>query len=331
MPRPHLITSLQSLGSGSNRASDPVVTGLPATRQPLRAAAWMGLAQLLFALMGIGARLGGRGVPWQEVGATRFFVGGLTAYVVARVRRQSLSITRLRESWFRSAFGTLSAAGTFYVYSAPDLPIGDAITLFAISPIFVALASLPLLGERVKQNVVVALVFGFSGIAIVAKPSFSSAPHLVAAGAGTAMATALAMVWLRRIGPSESSEAIVFHFSCIGFGAMLLGALPFWRTPNARDAMVLGLMGLSGGLAQIAMTRAYALDEAARVSAMTYTSVVFMRLLAVPAFGEIPNAMQIIGSLLVIASGVVLALGRVGGRATGDGALGAAAPGKLEP
>ncbi|MDP9033635.1 MAG: DMT family transporter [Myxococcota bacterium] len=285
------------------------MTGLAPVRQPLRAAVWMGLAQLLFALMGIGARVGGRGVPWQEVGATRFLVGGLAAYGVARLRRQSLRITRVRESWFRSAFGTLSAAGTFYVYSAPNLPIGDAITLFATSPIFVALCSAPLLGERVRGNVLLALALGFSGIAVVAKPSFSSAPHLIAAGTGTAMATALAMVWLRRIGPSESSEAIVFHFSCIGFGAMLLGAIPVWRTPTAHDAMILALMGLSGGLAQLAMTRAYALEHAARVSAMTYSSVVLMRVLAVPIFGEIPNAIQISGSLLVVASGVLLALG----------------------
>ncbi|MDP9150012.1 MAG: DMT family transporter [Myxococcota bacterium] len=288
--------------------------GLAPIRQPFRAAAWMGLAQLLFALMVICALVGGRGVPWQEVGATLFLFGVVADYVIARLRMQSLRITRIRESWLRSGFGTLSAAGTFYVYSAPNLPIGDAITLFATSPIFVALASAPFLGERVKRNVVLSLAFGFSGIAVVAKPSFSSAPHLIAAGTGTAMATALAMVWLRRIGPSESSEAIVVHFSCIGFGAMLLGALPVWRTPTAHDAMVLALMGLSGGLAQIAMTRAYALDHAARVSAMTYSSVVFMRVLAVPVFGEIPNAMQISGSLLVVASGIVLALGATGRR-----------------
>jgi drug/metabolite transporter (DMT)-like permease len=54
------------------------------------------------------------------------------------------------------------------------------------------------------------------------------------------------------------------------------------------------------------MTRAHTLDHAARVSAMTFSSVVFARLLAVPIFGEVPSLTQVAGSLLVIASGVLL-------------------------
>jgi drug/metabolite transporter (DMT)-like permease len=282
------------------------VTTTASKREPTRAVAWMALAQFLFALMGIGARIGGRDVPWQEVGATRFAVGAMTAYAVARVRGQPLRITGVRAAWMRSLFGTLSAAGTFFVYAAPGLPIGDAVTLLSTSPIFVAILSAPLLGERVRPSIAVALALGFSGIVLVAQPSFSTAGHLVAAGAGAAVAAALAMIWLRRIGPNESSEAIVLHFSCVGFAAMLLAAIPVWKTPTAHDAPALAFMGLCGGLAQIAMTRAYTLDQAARVSAMTFSSVVFMRVLAVPVFGEVPSLRQVAGSLLVIGSGVLI-------------------------
>lgn len=268
--------------------------------------AWMAFAQLLFALMGIGARIGGRDVPWPGVAATRFAVGAMIAYGVARVRGQSLRITNLRSAWMRSIFGTLSAIGTFYVYAAPGLPIGDAVTLLSTSPIFVALLSAPLLGERVGPRSAIALALGFSGILVVAQPSFSTAGHLVAAGTGSAIAAAFAMIWLRRIGPNESSEAIVFHFCSVGFGAMLLASIPHWKTPTVADAPALLFMGICGGLAQIAMTRAYTLDHAARVSAMTFSSVLFIRLLALPIFGEVPNAMQLAGSLLVIASGVLL-------------------------
>jgi drug/metabolite transporter (DMT)-like permease len=274
----------------------------------------MALAQLLFALMGVAARIGGRSIPWQEVGASRFAAGAVTAYVVARLRGQSLRITHVREAWMRSLFGTLSAAGTFFVYAAPGLPIGDAITLLSTSPIFVALVSAPLLGERVKPGIALALVLGFSGIVLVAQPSFSTGGHLVAAGTGAALAAAMAMVWLRRIGPNESSEAIVLHFMCVGFAAMLLASLPVWKTPSARDALTLTFMGLSGGLAQIAMTRAYTLEHAARVSAMTFSSVVFMRLLALPIFGEVPSPRQAAGSILVIGSGVLLGFSRLASR-----------------
>ncbi len=266
----------------------------------------MVLAQLLFALMAIGARIGGRDVPWQEVAATRFMVGAMTAFLLARVRGQSLRITSLGDAWLRSFFGTLSAAGTFFVYAAPGLPIGDAVTLLSTSPIFVTLVSAPILGERVRRASSIALALGFAGIVVIAQPSFATSAPVVLAGAGASLASALAMVWLRRVGQKESSEAIVFHFSCVGFVAMLVASIAVWKAPSLYDAPALGLMGLSGGLAQIAMTRAYALDDAARVSIVGFSGVVLMRLLAVPVFGEIPSPSQAGGSLLVIASGVLL-------------------------
>ena len=282
---------------------------LPARRAPLAAALWMTLAQLAFAGMAIGARVGGTGVPWQEVCASRFLVGALTAYAVARSLGVSLRITRVREAWLRSAFGTLSAAGTFFVLASPSLAVGDAATLFATSPMFVAMLSPRLLGEAVNRALVLALVAGFGGIALVAGPSFSAANGVVVAGGATAMSSALAMIWLRRIGPSESSEAIVFHFACIGTCVMVLASLPVWRTPGPKTALVLAATGLCGGLGQLAMTRAYSHDHAARVSALGYSGVVFTRTLGALFFGELPTAMQVLGSSLVIASGLTLSLG----------------------
>ena len=52
--------------------------------------------------------------------------------------------------------------------------------------------------------------------------------------------------------------------------------------------------------------RAYALEHAARVSAVSFSGVVFMRLLAVPIFREVPGPVQLAGSVLVIGSGVLL-------------------------
>jgi drug/metabolite transporter (DMT)-like permease len=114
-------------------------------------------------------------------------------------------------------------------------------------------------------------------------------------------------VWLRRLGPGESSEAVVVHFLAWGTVAMVFLCAPVWRTPSPAEALVLGATGLFGGLAQIAMTRAYALDSAARVSVLGYAGVVFTRLLAAPLFGEVPSLSQAGGSLLVVVAGIVLA------------------------
>ena len=107
--------------------------------------------------------------------ASRFFFGGLTVAFVARAQGRSLVVTQRAAAWQRSILGTISAAGTFYLYATPHLPIGDAATLLATAPIFVAILGVPLLGERVGPHVAFALAMGFAGIALVAHPSFSSA------------------------------------------------------------------------------------------------------------------------------------------------------------
>jgi drug/metabolite transporter (DMT)-like permease len=90
---------------------------------------------------------------------------------------------------------------------------------------------------------------------------------------------------------------------------MALATVPAWVTPGPSDLGVLAITGVSAGLAQLMLTRAYALDRAATVAVVGYSGVVFARLLAVPVFGEIPTAMQLAGSAAVIASGVLLAMG----------------------
>jgi drug/metabolite transporter (DMT)-like permease len=275
---------------------------------PIRAALWMIVAQILFSSMNIGARLGGASVPWQEVAGTRFVVGALTAMIVARARGSSLRVVHQKEQLWRSLFGTIAALGTFYTLAQREVAVGDAVTLFATSPIFVALASWPLLGEKVARSVLMATAVGFAGIVAVAQPTFATAPHLVASGALTAISSAFAMIWLRRMGPGESSEAIVFQFSVAGAVTALALSIPVWHTPDARSAMYLVGTGLSGGLAQIALTRAYSLDRAARVSSMGYANIVFTRAFAFPVFDERPTSIALVGSVLVIGSGIAVAL-----------------------
>jgi drug/metabolite transporter (DMT)-like permease len=123
---------------------------------------------------------------------------------------------------------------------------------------------------------------------------------------GGAFFYALAMIWLRKIGPGESHEAVVLHFSLVAFGTMMVLAIPSWTWPDARSGAYLLGAGLGGGGAQLAMTRAYSLQRAMPVTALSYLGAVFTYLLALPLFGERPVAWQIGGALLVLAATAVV-------------------------
>ncbi|MEP7326409.1 MAG: EamA family transporter, partial [Gemmatimonadota bacterium] len=139
-----------ALSSLPTRIPDPL-TSSPLPRFLAPAIGWMVLAQLMFTAMNIFSRLGGRDVPWSEVAGARFLFGAIVVILVARSNGASLRATDRKNTWLRTIFGTLASIGFFYSVTSPRIPLGDAITLGATGPIFVALLSRPLLGERVGR------------------------------------------------------------------------------------------------------------------------------------------------------------------------------------
>jgi drug/metabolite transporter (DMT)-like permease len=276
---------------------------------PLAGLGWMVVAQLCFAAMNVFTRLGSRHLPWPEIAAARFLIGALIAVGLAAARGVSVAVTDQRGTWRRSIYGTLAALGSFFALSSPRVAVGDAATLGATAPIFVAALSGRLLEERVGRRVWLAIGLAFAGITLLLRPSFTIAAPVAAAATAGAFFYALAMIWLRRIGPAESHEAVVLHFSLVALGTMLLLAIPSWTWPDARSGLYLLGAGLGGGGAQLAMTRAYSLHRAAPVTALSTLGVVFTWLLALPLFPERPSMWQLAGTLLVLAATVVIGAG----------------------
>jgi drug/metabolite transporter (DMT)-like permease len=271
-----------------------------------RGLGWMILAQGCFAWMNVCTRFGARHLPWAEIAAVRFLVGAALAVAVAGLTGRSLRVTDRGGTWRRSIFGTLAAAGSFYALGSSRLAVGDAATLGATTPIFVAVLSRPLLGERVGRHVALAVALAFAGVVAIVRPSFVIAWPVTLVATVGAFFYALAMIWLRRIGPGESHEAIVLHFSLVGLATMVVLAIPEWRWPDWPGGLALLGAGLGGGGAQLAMTRAYALQRAAPVTAVSSLGVVLTYLLAIPFFGDVPAAWQLAGAALVITATALL-------------------------
>ena len=267
----------------------------------------MVLSQLMFTGMNIFSRLGGQGLPWSEVAGARFLFGAVVTLLISRAKGTSLQITDRKNTWLRSLFGTVASFCFFYSVSSTRIPLGDAITLGATGPVFVALLSGPMLGERVGRHIFLAVALAFAGVIGVTKPSFQSAADVAAIATFGALAYALALMWLRKIGPNESSEAIVLHFSLVAAVANLAVSIPNWVTPDLTGWIFLLGTGITGGIGQVAMTRAYALTRAAPLSTLTYLSIAFTYMLAIPIFGERAGSLQLAGAALVILAGIILA------------------------
>src|SRR4029077_19628550 len=108
----------------------------------------------------------------------------------------------------------------------------------------------------------------------VVKPAALFGGAVLAAGAGraagiaglAALFTSGGVIMLRRVGQTESTEAIAVHFSLTAALVMVVIALFDLRMPALRDVGFMLAAGTCAGFAQLTLTRAYSMERAARVA-----------------------------------------------------------------
>jgi drug/metabolite transporter (DMT)-like permease len=267
---------------------------------------WLLVSELCYAVMRVATRAGAADLPWAEIAAARFLGGAVVAVVAARARGVSLRVGDRKNAWLRSIFGTAAAVCLFHALGTRHIAVGDATVLYGTTPLWVALLSGPLLRERVGPLTWGGIGVGFAGVAVLLQAGVewrSPTALLVLLGA---FSYALALLRLRRMSGRESSESIALHLSLVAGAVHLAIALPAMRPVRAAAYLPLAVSAISGGLAQVAVGRAYAHAPAARIAALTYSGVLFTYVFEAVLFHRVPALAQIAGAALVIAGGVLV-------------------------
>lgn len=285
----------------------------PRERAPGRAIAWMIAGALLFASMGLFARQASSALDWSVVAACRAGIGGAIAVLVSAVRRTRVFPRSRRGIWARSLLGTVAMGCTFYALADPALSLGDTVALMNLTPILIAFLSPWLLGERGGRRLWFALPLSFAGVVLVLRPPVlfgdgGSAEAMLPAGVTLcgALSAALAMIALRRVSSDEPPDAIAAHFSIIATCFLTIIALVRMRPVTDVPWLPLIGSGIAAGLGQLAMTRAYSLDLAARVGPFGYVSVVASALLGATTLGERPPVIALWGMTCIVLAGAGL-------------------------
>jgi drug/metabolite transporter (DMT)-like permease len=278
----------------------------------MRAYAWAAASAVGFALMNFCAHVAGAQVGWAMTAAVRSIIGAGIAYGVARARGAATGVSDRRGIWQRSIAGTAAMLLTFLALASP-LPLGDAVTLLNLAPVFVAFFAPVLIRERTDRRVFLALPPSMAGVGLIVRPELvhgAGAMRGALAAVAAALCSTYSYATLRRIGPRESPEAIALHFSLTA--AVVLSTIGAAHATVPDRASLLWMLGagLTGGLSQIALTRAYSLGRAARVSAIAYLTVVVSALLGAVALEERPTRRAVAGMMLVVAGGLVVTLRR---------------------
>ena len=284
---------------------------------------FMLLASLSFACMGGFAKVVSQMLPPVEVTFFRNIFGvvlvGLSIYKIPLKQTGGKPFLLL----FRGSMGFMALLAYFYIMA--HIPLGEAVTYNKTSPIFVAIFAYIFLKEKLHKNALFAIVLGFIGIVLVAKPEAGSFDKYDMLGIFSGIGAALAYTSIRELRRYYDTRAIVMSFMGVGTVAPLILMLmtPYVSVAKEFDwmfatfVMPIGVewgyvlaVGLFATISQLLMTKAYELTKAGIVGTISYSNIVFALIIGILLGDPIPDGGTFLGIVLVIGSGLLVAFSK---------------------
>jgi drug/metabolite transporter (DMT)-like permease len=202
----------------------------------------------------------------------------------------------------RAALAVLESA--CFVLAFRYLPLADAHSVGSSSPLFVVALSAPLLGEKVGRDRWLAVVAGFAGVLLIIRPGFAEPRLALLLPLGGAFLWGLYQILIRLCSRTDSNETTLLWSAWVGLVLTSFVGLPAWTAPTAWAWLALGAIALLGCLGYLALTVALATAEAAAIQPYSYTLLLWVTVLGMVVFGDVPDRWTVAGGALVVASGL---------------------------
>ena len=271
----------------------------------LKGAAFILLSELLFVLMGTLVKTVSEGLPNEMIVFFRNLFGmQVIIPLFLQQGLQAVKTDKIALHLLRGVAG-LSAMYCFF-YAIANLPLANAMILKMTAPLFIPLIALLWLKESLNWMIGFAVILGFSGVALIVKPDLGLIDPVALVAIAGGFFAAIAKSTVKKLTETERPATIVFYFALIG---LLLSSVPaalVWQTPSGTQLLMLLLLGTLAASAQYVMTRAYSFAPASRISAFSYSSVLYASLLGWIFWDEWMDQWAWMGAAMVVISGLLL-------------------------
>ncbi len=268
---------------------------------------WMLLGAASFAVMSILTAQLKDEVDWQWIAIARAGLAMTFAATLTIMAGKRLVFFRPRKLWMRSIAGSISLVCGFYAMT--HYPVSEVLTLTNMFPLWVAVLSLPLLGEWPSLDVWPAVLIGVAGIVLIQQTQidvnqFSAGQWAVAAAILSSFTSAIAMIGLHHVREIDP-RAVVAHFSAVALACCVLSLFVFptqyeWVLTGRTVGLLLAV-GVCATIGQLFLTMAFAAGPPARVSVVGLSQVGFVMLMEMLFMGRSFGAITLVGIGLVIA------------------------------
>jgi len=206
---------------------------------------------------------------------------------------------------FRAICGALAIIALFY--GLRELPLADVISLTFGGPIFVTIASIFFLHEKVGIKRWSAVFLGFIGMLLIIQPAFIDLNYYYISPIIFCIFFACVAISVRSLSKTEENYTIAFYFTSLCAILGLCSAFFLdWIMPTKIDFLIFTILGLCGSLGNLLLTQSYRLTETSLVTPIKYLSLVFAIVFGFMIWNEVPKILTLFGAGLVVISSFVI-------------------------
>ena len=270
----------------------------------LMLAAWF-----LFSIVDTGAKwLAVAGLPAFQLAFMRYF--GHFIISIGVIAKGGLSMDRFQTThkWqVLSRALLLSSATLSNFYLLRFVPLTVASALMFTSPIIVCFLSIWFLKEKVGPWRIFAILLGFIGVLIVVRPFGEVFHPAMLMVIYNATALALYSIMTRRLSGIVAVDTQQFYMGALGTIIMFPFAVLTWQSPeSALGWMILISLGVLGWGGHQFLTNAHRFGTANTLMPYTYSFMIYVAIWGYLLFGDVPDRWTIIGSLVIVGSGLII-------------------------
>ena len=280
----------------------------PAARLPanMRGIALMVTSSAMFGGMaGIVRHLSGDIHPFEAAFFRNFF--GLIMFlpILAKVGLAPLRTRRFGFLTLRAALNATSM--TLFFLAVSLVPIAKVAALNFTSPLFVTLAAIGLLGERMGLRRTIGLAIGFTGALVILRPGL----EVINPGSGYALLSAAiwaaAIIVIKVLSRTESSLTITVYAVLFLTPLTLIPALFVWRWPDLEQLAWLAGIGFLGTGGHLLFAQALSHADASLVMPFDFTKLLWAALIGFFFFTEVPVVWTWVGGAVIFTSATYVA------------------------
>lgn len=232
----------------------------------------------------------------------------MSALLAPRLGRRLVST---RHPWLQIVrAGCLLTTSWFIVAALQRMPLAETTAIVFLAPLMVTVLARLLLRESVSPLRWLAVGVGFLGVLMVARPGDSMDHRGVWLALCAACAFAGYQILTRQLSPTERPLTLLFYTALVGTVLMSF-ALPWiWHGPRP-DPIALSLMigmGVFGGIGHFLLIQAFRCTPASTLSPVLYIQLAWATVLGWMFFGQLPDAIGMLGITVIGAAGIMTAL-----------------------